>query len=244
MPMRLAIASETWVSPEDQSWLGSAHGTNTGDSVTLDGDAFLSTWPSGVVPSGVVLAKRTSDGKYVPYVGTTEKQRITVDATAGNFTLTVEGDVTPNQAFNVSAANLQAALEALPSIAVGDVLVTGGPGNAGGTTPYFVEFLQSGQFGDNPPQMTATGVGLTGGAATVTMATTQTAPTDGSQVARGILYTTVELGPKNIATPTAAQVGDTPAALLWHCEIIVSKLPANSGWDSRAALDLPQVRTQ
>lgn len=65
--MRLAQQSTTYASPEDQSWLGSAHGTNAANPVTLDGDTFLTLFPTGVVPSGTVLGKVTATGLYVPY---------------------------------------------------------------------------------------------------------------------------------------------------------------------------------
>ena len=66
--MRLDIRSETFTPSEDQRWLGSAHGTNTGDPITLDGDiGFLALFPTGVIPSGVMLGKITATGLYVPY---------------------------------------------------------------------------------------------------------------------------------------------------------------------------------
>lgn len=65
--MRLAQQSTTYASPEDQSWLGSAHGTNMANPITLDGDTFLATFTTGIVPSGVALGKVTATGLYVPY---------------------------------------------------------------------------------------------------------------------------------------------------------------------------------
>lgn len=63
--MRLDIKSETFSPSEDQSWLGSAHGTNEADSITLDVDAFLTDFPDGIVPSGVVVASN-GNGLFVP----------------------------------------------------------------------------------------------------------------------------------------------------------------------------------
>lgn len=65
--MRLNIGTEVFSANEDQSWLGSAHGTNEADSITLNGDLFLTLFPTGIVPSGVVLGKITATGLYVPY---------------------------------------------------------------------------------------------------------------------------------------------------------------------------------
>ena len=50
---------------DDQSWLGSAHGTNTAQSITLDVSTFTKTdhYPGGFLKSGLPLAK--SGEKYV-----------------------------------------------------------------------------------------------------------------------------------------------------------------------------------
>ncbi len=68
MGLNLPIRTEVFSASEDQRWLGSAHGTNSADPITLDGDAFLATFPTGVVPSGVVLGKITATGLYRPYI--------------------------------------------------------------------------------------------------------------------------------------------------------------------------------
>lgn len=52
-------------------------------------------------------------------------QSLTVTATAGTFTLALDGQVTSALAFNASAADVQAALSALPAVGVGNVSVTG-----------------------------------------------------------------------------------------------------------------------
>lgn len=59
----------TWQT-EDRSWLGSAHGTEATASVTLDASAFTANthYPNGFIPSGVIIAKNTSTGYWVPYV--------------------------------------------------------------------------------------------------------------------------------------------------------------------------------
>lgn len=70
MGMKLGIVRQTFAAPEDQSWLGSAHGTNEADSITLHGASFIGTFADGHVPSGVVVAKYTAGanaGLYGPY---------------------------------------------------------------------------------------------------------------------------------------------------------------------------------
>lgn len=81
-----------------------------------------------------ILAALVQGG--VTTVGVSEVQHITVAATGGHFKITWGGQQTASLLYNAAAATVQAALEALSNIAVGDVVVTGGPGDAGGTTPY------------------------------------------------------------------------------------------------------------
>lgn len=54
---------------DDQSWLGSAHGTDAARSITLDKSTFTSGthYPNGFFPSGLPLGKITASGKYGPY---------------------------------------------------------------------------------------------------------------------------------------------------------------------------------
>lgn len=130
--MRLGIRRETFGAPEDHSWLGSQHGTDNCDPITLDGDAFLATFTDGIVPSGVVLGRVTATGLYAPYDG---------------------------------------------------------------------------------------------------------AAADGSEVAKGHLFTTKELG-----GTTAATVGNVSAALYWHGEVVEANLPVGHGLDAAAKADLPQIR--
>lgn len=54
---------------EDRSWLGSAHGTDATQTITLDVSTFTAGthYPHGFIPSGVVLGKISATGKYGPY---------------------------------------------------------------------------------------------------------------------------------------------------------------------------------
>jgi hypothetical protein len=67
MGIRLMQVSETFPAAEDQSWLGSAHGTTECDTITLDKVTCLAAFPTGVVPSGVALGKITANGRYAPF---------------------------------------------------------------------------------------------------------------------------------------------------------------------------------
>lgn len=88
--------------------------------------SFVRAWGADVVLSGPEQAD--------------EEQRLTVDATAGQYKLTFSAQTTPDIAFDAPAATVQTALESLSSIGSGNVVVSGGPGGAGGVTPYRIAF--------------------------------------------------------------------------------------------------------
>lgn len=110
-----------------------------------------------------------------------EIQTITVDAAGGTFTVTFDAEETAALDFDILAADLQTALEGLSTIGAGNVSVSGGPGDAGGTTPYVVEFIGD-LAGANQAAMTTDATNLTGGAGTAVVATTQAGGGNGSSL--------------------------------------------------------------
>jgi Bacteriophage lambda head decoration protein D len=66
--MDLSLKTETF-NQEDQSWLGSEHGTNAARSITLDVSTFTAGthYPDGFLKSGIPLGKVTASGRYGPY---------------------------------------------------------------------------------------------------------------------------------------------------------------------------------
>lgn len=78
-----------------------------------------------------------SDADFSPR---SEVEELSVRASGGTFQLYYNGEPTTSLAYNASAAGVQAALEALPTIGAGDVSVSGGPGDATGSTPYTIAF--------------------------------------------------------------------------------------------------------
>jgi hypothetical protein len=68
--MDLSLRTETF-GVDDQSWLGSAHGTEATESVTLDTSTFTAGTHydalGGYFKSGIALGKITTGGKYGPY---------------------------------------------------------------------------------------------------------------------------------------------------------------------------------
>lgn len=89
-----------------------------------------------------------------------DTQAITVVATSGTFKLTYSGQQTSALQYNATAAQVQAALEALSNIAPGDVLVTGGPGDIQGSEPYVITFLADGALAASDTGVTAQDVDL------------------------------------------------------------------------------------
>ena len=50
-----------------KDWLGSAHGVNTAEAITLDPTLMLAAFADGNVPSGVTLGRVTATGRYARY---------------------------------------------------------------------------------------------------------------------------------------------------------------------------------
>jgi len=171
----------------DQSWLGSTHGMYNARTVAPDPALFTAAaYPDGV-PSGTPIGLVTASGLYGPYAGdsTDEVQTVTEGGSGlTSFTLTFSGQTTASLDDQATAAEVQAALEALSNIGEGNVLVTGSPGGV-----YTVTF-RGALANANIAQMTAT---PTGGSGTVTVATSTAggadASADGREILAGFLLT-------------------------------------------------------
>lgn len=76
--MDLKIRESTWKN-ENHSWLGSAHGTDMGETIELDLSTFdfAAVFTLGFLPSGVAIAKITASGKYGKYDNTLANGRET-----------------------------------------------------------------------------------------------------------------------------------------------------------------------
>lgn len=102
---------------------------------------------------------------------TNEFIRVAVNGTGGTFTLTFGAQTTGNLDFDATPTEVYDALVALSTLDAGDVAVSGGPGDDGATTPYYVQFVGS-KRGTNVGAVTAAD-SLTGGAGTVTITVLQ-----------------------------------------------------------------------
>ena len=88
-----------------------------------------------------------------------------VNAASGSYGLVVsgpQGQVSVSPSSSASASSLRVLLESV--VGAGNVTVSGGPGNSGGTSPYLISFSASGM--GFAPILTATSAGLSGGNAT------------------------------------------------------------------------------
>lgn len=182
------LATETY-GTGDQSWLGSAHGIWNCRSVAPDPDLFtLAAYPNGV-PSGTPIGIVTATGLAGPYTGDSTDEVVTLtEGGSGltSWTATFGGQTTTSLDDDATAAQVQAALEALSTIGAGNVAVTGGPL---GTGPFTVTF-QGDLANTNVGAITTT---PTGGTGTVVVAVGTAggadASADGREILAGFLFT-------------------------------------------------------
>jgi hypothetical protein len=140
---------------------------------------------------------------------TSEIQRLLVDAEAGTFTLSFEGEETAPVSFDATPAQLTAALESLPAIGSGNVEVAGGPGDASATSPYFVRF--NGSLADRDlPELVGGSAGLSGAAASVTIDTRTQGGAPGE--ANLAVYAT-NVGGAVTSGPVKVMIGPLPAGV-------------------------------
>ena len=127
---------------EVQAALESLPALGTG-SVAVSGTSSATAWPHRIAFVGSAGFADVGRVEALPSLAGNEVDKLTVEATAGTYKLKFEGEETAAIEFNASASgagSVQEALVALPTLAPGDVSVTGGPGDAGGTSPYVVAF--------------------------------------------------------------------------------------------------------
>jgi NHL repeat-containing protein len=182
-----------------------------------------------------------------------EQQSIKVSATSGTFSLTFAGQTASAIPFNVSAAALETQLNALSSIAGvgGSVSVSGGPGDATGTTPYTITFGGA-LGGDDVAQISSSAAGLAGGSPSSAVAVSTSVPGGASEVCSATAGDVCKAGSadsdngalKSPGYPTVAPTGAPNAGDVLIADAgnnRVSEFKANGefvrafGWDVAAA---------
>ncbi len=174
---------------EAMSTIGSGNIVVTKSSIVTPGSVYASEYLFGLTFVGSLGFQNVSQtttpdvGQFTfgilmtegSSTGTNEVQTVTVRnaPTGGTFTLTFNAQTTSAQAFNESAANLQADLEALSTIGAGNVSVArSGSGTLAAPYVYTCTF-QGTLASTDVAQMTGSAASLTGGA--VNIATVQEA---------------------------------------------------------------------
>lgn len=134
--------------------LTSASTSVTGVTVTSSGGAFhVGDAISGMgIPSGTTITE----------VGSGTLTLSTAASASGSQILTATETTSPIAA-DSDALEMQSALGALAAIGAGNVTVSGGPGDAGATHPYTIEFTNA-LAGTYRAPLSATNLSLTGGA--------------------------------------------------------------------------------
>jgi hypothetical protein len=151
-------------------------------AVVVVGASLLSATPAAAA-AGTLWAVQSAAVPTIMHTSDSVSavQQIKIAATGGTFTLSLEGQTTVPIAYDATPASVEAALNALSSIAGngGSVSVTGGPGDELGSSPYIVTFGGTlrgvpeekclfGTFGCEP-NLTAESALLSGGAHTATI---------------------------------------------------------------------------
>jgi NHL repeat len=115
---------------------------------------------------GTTTAYGESSPSSAPLNAVNEVESVTVAATGGVFTLAFKGEASVEIALNATAAEIQAALEAIPALGAGQVAVSGEPGG-----PWSVEFTGA-RADENVPELIANPGALTGPEPSAVVATT------------------------------------------------------------------------
>jgi hypothetical protein len=145
------------VAATDESTVGIVGDPSNG-SVSLD-DGIAAYTPDDGFEGEDQFAYQVCTVPFTAVEGVNEIDSLEIDAQAGTYTLTVDGETTAPIAFDADASTVQAALEALPSVGVGNVVVTGDPSG------FTIEL--TGALAATAVDLSADGAGLTG-TATVT----------------------------------------------------------------------------
>jgi hypothetical protein len=146
---------------------------------------------SGTLEACTPVAYNTNTDKWVvwsdPVQEVTTITANATPATAGTFTLTVNGEVSATIAFDATAAAIQTALLNMAGIFPGDVVAVATTGVDLGDANAVVTLTWGGQFDGAAPVVAITTTGLTGNAHALAEATAGVAHYE-SDIVRGFVY--------------------------------------------------------
>jgi hypothetical protein len=204
----------------------------------------LSNAPS-ISTAGATLTSTAAPGN----VPTNDRQKLTVAATGGEFSLTFVSpepgritDTTKALHFNATAAEVEASLAELENIGSGNVSVSGGPGDSAGTSPYLIEF--TGRYADvNVLQLSPSHVTLSGGSPTsfasiITLA-------QGASALETCTSVCVEASTANYLNgPESEITGSEPGQFVWPDAMAVDNSPTSSSYGAIYIIDQSHYRVE
>jgi hypothetical protein len=147
------------------------------------------------------------------------RQRLTVSATAGTYTLAFQGQTTAPIAFDATASQVETELNALSTIggAGGSVAVSGGPGDEAGSSPYTIDF--AGSLAEaNLETIGSDSSGLSGGNASASVETTISGRHPGFEGAETGPAGSLETG----AEPVGGDLAGLTPATIYHLRLLAS----------------------
>ena len=216
MGTNIATSTEEFFT-SDKSWIGVRLGLCEMRSGTLDVSQFpVGCVVNGKIPSGTPVAKLDAGSKFGPYRPSRSELQslVATGGSAGDFTLTFDGEETDDIDYNATKDDVLAALEALSNIDPGDIVVEGGPLPE---TPVTIMFV--GQFvGTDVPALVVTD-NVTDGNAVISTVAGGGDVDSGLQNFAGLLFDDVKV--VNLATDP-----DVGFALFWLGVVKTAKLPA------------------
>ena len=188
--------------------------------------------------TGVTISSPTNPGN----VPTNETQQVTVKATSGSFSLAFTSPkpgsttvTTPNVSATATAGEVQSVLEGLANIGAGNVAVSGGPGDSGGTTPYVVTF--EGKFADtNVRPLSTTNVDLSGGVPSSSVSTKTL--TEGG----GVVETCTTVCGRPSADEGGEFIGSRAEQTNWSDALAIDNDPGSSSYGDVYLIDQRNYR--
>lgn len=146
--------------------ISTGFGVPTPNAPSLDGFVLS---PTSAVISAANGGDVNGHGRQTVFTGDwTVSVSVTIDASGGTGRWTIGGKFT-DIAPSASAGTVQTALQGLSSVGSGSVTVTGGPGAAGGGTPYVVKYTPKYLAVGGLLPLTVDATNLTGGAHSATL---------------------------------------------------------------------------
>ncbi len=194
------------------------------DETTIALSNMDSAVPDPSVTTGVSVKFGSDETEYTVTSrtlgsGTDEVQEIEIDAnvSGGTFTLTYESQTTGNLAYNASTVVVTAALEALSTVGLGNVTVTG-------AAPVWVITFTGDLASTDASVLSGDGSLLTGGAPTTVNITETTAGVDAVNEVQQLEATTALTS----GTYTLSFDGDTTSDIEWDADEVAIEMALES----------------